>query len=139
MHMSKSQGGFTLLELTSVIAIVGTLSAVALPRYVDMARSARVVKMELARRAVSESAQMYHMKWILAGSPATATVLGEVEMNERGYPTSAGILVAAGLQDNYDTRLAGVIAVDPRHPDCSLVYVPDTGTSVVNYADGSGC
>jgi MSHA pilin protein MshA len=139
MHMSKSQGGFTLLELTSVIAIVGTLSAVALPRYVDMARSARVVKMELARRAVSESAQMYHMKWILAGSPATATVLGEVEMNERGYPTSAGILVAAGLQDKYDTRLAGVIAVDPRHPDCSLVYVPDTGTSVVNYADGSGC
>jgi MSHA pilin protein MshA len=139
MRMSKPQGGFTLLELTSVIAIVGTLSAVALPRYVDMARSARVVKMELARRAVSESAQMYHMKWILAGSPATATVLGEVEMNERGYPTSAGILVAAGLQDNYDTRLAGVIAVDPRHPDCSLVYVPDTGTSVVNYADGSGC
>lgn len=139
MHMSKPQGGFTLLELTSVIAIVGTLSAVALPRYVDMARSARVVKMELARRAVSESAQMYHMKWILAGSPATATFLGEVEMNERGYPTSEGILVAAGLLENYDTRLAGVIAVDPRHPDCSLVYAPDTGTSVVNYADGSGC
>jgi MSHA pilin protein MshA len=139
MRMSKSQGGFTLLELTSVVAIVGTLSAVALPRYVDMARSARVVKMDIARRAVNEAAQMYHIKWMLAGAPAAPSVLGEVQMNERGYPTSAGILVAAGLLENYDTRLAGVIAVDPRHPDCSLVYAPDTGTSTVNYADGSGC
>jgi MSHA pilin protein MshA len=139
MHMPKRQGGFTLLELTAVIAIVGTLSAVALPRYVDMARSARVAKMQMARGAVSESAQMYHMKWMLAGSPATATVLDKVQMNETGYPTSAGILIAAGLADTYDIRVAGVIAADPQHPDCNLVYAPDTGTSVINYADGSGC
>jgi MSHA pilin protein MshA len=110
MHMPKRQGGFTLLELTAVIAIVGTLSAVALPRYVDMARSARVAKMQMARGAVSESAQMYHMKWMLAGSPATATVLDKVQMNETGYPTSAGILIAAGLADTYDTRVAALQA-----------------------------
>jgi hypothetical protein len=60
--------------------------------------------------------------------------------DEQGsYPTNAGILVAAGLADNYDTRVAGVIAVDSQHPKCSLVYVPDTGTSVGNYADGLSC
>jgi MSHA pilin protein MshA len=139
MHMSKRQGGFTLLELTTVITVVGTLTAVALPRYVDMMSSARAAKMAMARDAVSKSAQVYHMKWILAGSPAASTILDEVEMNKAGYPTNAGILVAAGLADNYDTRVAGVIAVDPQHPKCSLVYVPDTGTSVVNYADGLSC
>jgi MSHA pilin protein MshA len=139
MHMSNRQGGFTLLELTTVITVVGTLSAFALPRYVDMMGSARVVKMAMARDAVSKSAQVYHMKWMLAGSPAAATILDDVEMNEAGYPTNAGILVAAGLADNYDTRVAGVIAVDPQHPNCSLVYAPDTGASVVNYADGSDC
>jgi MSHA pilin protein MshA len=139
MCMSKRQGGFTLLELTAVITIVGTLSAVALPRYVDMMRGARVAKMDLARRAVNESAQMYHMKWLLAGSPATPTVLDKVAMNAAGYPTSAGILIAAGLADNYDTRVAGVIAVDPQHPDCSLVYAPDSGTSIASYAGGAGC
>jgi MSHA pilin protein MshA len=139
MHMLKRQGGFTLLELTTVITVVGTLSALALPRYADMMNSARVAKMAMARDAVSKSAQVYHMKWMLAGSPAKATILDDVEMNEAGYPTNAGILVAAGLADNYDTRVAGVIAVDPQHPKCSLVYAPDTGTSVVNYADGSNC
>ena len=139
MHMPIRQGGFTLLEFTAVIAIAGTLSAVAVPRYVDMMRSARLVKMELARRAVSESAQVYHVKWQLAGSPQTASVLDEVQMNGTGYPTSPGILVAAGLADNYDIRAAGVIAVDPQHPDCSLVYAPETGTSVSNYIEGQGC
>jgi MSHA pilin protein MshA len=139
MHIPTRQGGFTLLELTAVITVAGTLSALALPRYVDLMRSARVAKMEMARDAVSKSAQAYHMKWMLAGSPATATVLDDVQMNGAGYPTNAGILVAAGLADSYDTRVAGVIAVDAQHPDCTLGYVADSGTSVIHYADGLGC
>lgn len=139
MPMSTHQGGFTLLELTAVIAITGTLSAIALPRYVDMMRSARIAKMEAARGAVGESAHVYHMKWILAGSPATATVLDDVPMNGAGYPTNAGILVAAGIADSYDTHVAGVIAVDAHHPDCSLVYASDTGTAVINDAAGANC
>jgi MSHA pilin protein MshA len=137
--MPTPQGGFTLVELTAVITIVGALSAVALPRYMDTMRSARVAKMELARHAIDESAQVYHLKWMLAGSPAAASVLGGVEMNEAGYPTGTGILVAAGLTDRYDTRVAGTIAADPQHPACSLVYTPARGTSTANYADGAGC
>jgi MSHA pilin protein MshA len=138
MHNPTRQAGHTLLELTAVITIVGTLSAIALPRYADTMRSARVAKMGMARHAVNESARIYHMKWMLAGSPA-ATMLDKVQMNAAGYPTSAGIVAAAGLADDYDTRVAGVIAVDAAHPGCSLVYAPETGTSVVRYADGAGC
>jgi MSHA pilin protein MshA len=139
MHMPKRRAGFTLVELSAVIAIVGTLSAVALPRYVDMMRSARVARMEMARGAVTEAAQMYHMKWILAGSPARPTVLDKVPMNEMGYPTGEGIVLAAGLSATYDTRVAGVIAVDPRHPECNLAYAPETGTSVAHYAADAAC
>jgi len=139
MHTPKRQGGFTLLELTTVVAIAGTLSAVALPRYVDTIRSARVAKMDIARHAVNQSAQVYHLKWMLAGSPAATTVLDEVQMNANGYPTSAGIVVAAGLADGYDTRVAGVIAVDAQHPECSLAYHSESGTSLAHYSDGAGC
>lgn len=51
----------------------------------------------------------------------------------------AGILVAAGLAANYDTREAGIVAVDAQHPKCSLTYAPDTGTSSANYGDSKGC
>jgi MSHA pilin protein MshA len=139
MHMPKPQGGFTLVELTAVIAIAGTLTAVALPRYVDMMRSARVAKMEMARGAVNQAAQVYHMRWMLAGSPARPSVIDKVAMNAQGYPTGAGILVAAGLSDHYDTRVAGLIAADAEHPDCSLSYLPETGASAANYAGESGC
>lgn len=139
MHLPKRQGGFTLLELTTVIAIAGTLSAVALPRYVDLMRDARVAKMDMARGAVGESARLYHLKWMLAGAPAAPSVIDAVEMNGNGYPTAAGILVAAGLAEGYDTRVAGVVAADPQHPGCSLAYAPDTGASVARYADGAGC
>jgi MSHA pilin protein MshA len=139
MYISKRQGGYTLVELTAVITIIGSLSALALPRYADTLRSARIAKMEMARGAVNRSAQLYHMKWMLAGSPAKETVLDKVEMSPAGYPTSAGILIAAGLADGYDTRVAGVIAVDRQHPKCSLAYAPDSGTSVVNYLDESNC
>lgn len=139
MHTPKRQGGFTLLELTTVVAIAGTLSAVALPRYVDTIRSARVAKMDIARHAVNQSAQVYHLRWMLAGSPAATTVLDEVQMNANGYPTSAGIVVAAGLADGYDTSVAGVIAIDAQHPQCSLAYQSESGTSLARYGDGAGC
>lgn len=140
MRRSKRQGGFTLIELTAVVALAGTLSAVALPRYADMMRSARMVKLDMARGAIGESARAYHMKWVLAGAPAAPTVLDEVEMNGAGYPTDAGIIVAAGLSDHFDTRVAGVIAVDAEHPQCRLVYAPATGTSVVDAgAGGARC
>jgi MSHA pilin protein MshA len=46
---------------------------------------------------------------------------------------------AAGLSDGYDTHVAGVIAADAQHPDCSLVYAPETGATVIHYDDGSNC
>lgn len=139
MHMSKPQGGFTLLELTAAIALAGTLSAVALPRYADTMRSARIAKMDVAHGAVDELAQLYHMKWVLAGSPAAPTVLSGVPMTDTGYPTGAGIVVAAGLAAHYDTHLSGIIAADPQHPECSLVYTQETGTSAIRYGDGAQC
>lgn len=82
----QRQAGFTRVELTAVIAIVGTLSAVALPCYAGMMRSARVAEMEVARGAVCEAARVYRMKWMLAGSTARAAETGALDPMLQALP-----------------------------------------------------
>ncbi len=40
--LASNQGGFTLIELIMVIVILGLLSVVAIPKYVDMRTQAAV-------------------------------------------------------------------------------------------------
>jgi MSHA pilin protein MshA len=46
--LSRSQGGFTLIELTIVIVILGILTATAAPRFMDISRDAKVAALEVS-------------------------------------------------------------------------------------------
>lgn len=58
---ATNQAGFTLIELGIVITIIGTLAAVAAPRFIAMQRDARVAKLYSARGAVSVASTLVHM------------------------------------------------------------------------------
>lgn len=87
---SRRPAGFTLIELITVITILGILSATALPRFVNLRRDSILATTQGLRGALQSAAELGHAKAAIAGitdqASATLTINGTPISFAYGYP-----------------------------------------------------
>jgi MSHA pilin protein MshA len=142
---SRRNGGFTLIELVVVIALLGILAAFAIPRFASLEREARIATVQGLAGSVRSASTMAHGLFVATG--ATPVNMEGAAINiTNGYPDANDIANTLADTSGFAVTVNGpgtqtTIAKTGPASGCEVVYTEPAaaGTVPAIVVDTSGC
>lgn len=131
--MTKTQKGFTLIELMIVVAIIGILAAIALPAYQDYTKRAKMTEVILAASACRTSISEVYQS--ASSLPAPGEWGCEAASSPSQYVASV-VTDASGTVTVASQNISGVttgVVLTPRNQAGAIMTGADIGSAVASW------
>lgn len=83
--MLRTERGFTLIEIIAVLAILGIIAAVAIPKYINMIEQSRINAAQTAIAEVKTQCSNYYASQMLSGNGTTTNTLVQASVTSAPY------------------------------------------------------
>jgi len=139
----RKSGGFTLIELVVVIALLSILAAFAIPRYAGLEREARSAAILGVSGSIRSGAALVHGLWLSQGVDPVVMEGNNIDVTE-GYPDAADIALTLADLTGFTVVVNGggdqAVFSKTGLTNCEVVYNDAlAGSAPLISVDTSGC